>query len=310
VTARRDSGSGFALIVVLWFLVLIASISAYLVANARQETAIARNIAAAAKAEALADAGIAQAAFNQAGSVEELRWKLDGAPHRIPVPGGEVTIRLFDETQKLNPNLASDDLLGALFEAAGAERPVARRAGAAIADWVDRDNDARPLGAEREDYAAAGRTYRPPNLQIETLDELLLVLDVTPELLALARPHLTIHSHVDRPDGMGASPVIQRALLLAPATGDGTLAEGVRQVARSDDPTLTADQRAATEAAEQEAALREAEESAGARIFAVEATARAASGGIFVREAVIRIAPTAPKGYVVLDWRRGETISD
>ena len=38
---------GFALIVVLWFLVLIAAIATYLLANARSETAVARNIRAA-----------------------------------------------------------------------------------------------------------------------------------------------------------------------------------------------------------------------------------------------------------------------
>jgi Tfp pilus assembly protein PilX len=61
---RTEASRGFALLVVLWFLVLIAAIGTYLMANARSETAIARNILAAAHAEALADAGVAQAAFN------------------------------------------------------------------------------------------------------------------------------------------------------------------------------------------------------------------------------------------------------
>ena len=50
---------GFALIVVAWYLVLLAAIGTYLLANARSETAVARNIRSAASAEALADAGIA-----------------------------------------------------------------------------------------------------------------------------------------------------------------------------------------------------------------------------------------------------------
>src|SRR5262245_2771487 len=99
---------GFALIVVLWFLVLIAAIGSYMMANARTETAIARNMRSAASAEALADAGIAQAVFNLTDTVPSNRWRLDGAPHRLRLLDGEVIVRVSDETAKINPNRASD----------------------------------------------------------------------------------------------------------------------------------------------------------------------------------------------------------
>src|SRR5215467_11993537 len=83
---------GFALIVVLWFLVLIAAIGTYLLANARTETAIARNLRAAAGAEALADAGVAQTVFNLSDTVAPNRWKLDGTEHRFRLFDGEVTV--------------------------------------------------------------------------------------------------------------------------------------------------------------------------------------------------------------------------
>ena len=54
------SSQGFALIVVAWFLVLTGAIATYMMANARTETAIARNVVASGSAEALADAAIAQ----------------------------------------------------------------------------------------------------------------------------------------------------------------------------------------------------------------------------------------------------------
>src|SRR5215510_7882839 len=101
MTARkhdeRGLSRGFALIVVLWFLVLIAAIATYLLANARSETAVARNIRAAAIAEALADAGIAQAIFNQTDTIPSRRWELDGEPHEVSLATGSVTIRLYDE---------------------------------------------------------------------------------------------------------------------------------------------------------------------------------------------------------------------
>ena len=213
--ARRVPARGFALIVVLWFLVLIAAIGSYLMVNARTETAIARNIRAAASAEALADAGIAQAAFNLADTVAANRWKLDGAVHRLRLVGSEVTVRLSDESAKINPNHASDALMAALFEAAGVERGRARRLGAAIADWVGPGTNARPLGAKLEEYQAAGRSYGPPNAPIESLDELQLVLGMTPEIFAAVRPYLTIFTESEAPEAKNASPLVQRALLIA-----------------------------------------------------------------------------------------------
>ena len=114
----RRAWRGFALLVVLWFLVLLAAVGTYLMANARSETALAHNVLAGAKSEALADSGIAQAAFNLTDPLPANRWKFDGMPHQMKLPGGEVTIRLDDESKKINPNLAS--------ESAGGAGPLAR----------------------------------------------------------------------------------------------------------------------------------------------------------------------------------------
>ena len=305
---------GFALIVVLWFLVLIAAMSTYLIANARFETAIARNVLAAASAEALADAGIAQTVFDQTDAVESARWPLDGAPHTIRLLEGDVTIRLLDERQKINPNRASESLLAALFEAASVERALSRRIGASIADWVDRDVEARPLGAEREQYGSAGRSYAPPNTLIDHLDELQLVLGVTPQIYASVRPYLSILTDVVRPDGVMAPAVVQRALLLDPQQTARDDELPVPLAAPPEDETLTADQRAAVEAqmeqAEAAAPGEEAVDAPDMPVIAVEVTARSSSGGVFVRHAVLRIDATVPKGYVVLDWRRGDGVND
>src|SRR5262245_8962537 len=106
---------GFALIAVIWFLVLIAAIGTYMLAKARSETSLARNIRPAAHAAALADAGVAEAVFSHTDPLPANRWALDGAPHALVLAGGQITIRLYDETAKINPNLADDTLLTALF---------------------------------------------------------------------------------------------------------------------------------------------------------------------------------------------------
>jgi general secretion pathway protein K len=317
---RVRSSQGFALIVVAWFLVLTAAIATYMMENARTETAIARNVVAAASAEALADAAIAQTIFNQSNEVEADRWKRDGEPHVIALLGGQATIRVYDETKKINPNLASPALIAALFEAAGVARSSARDIGAAIADWVDRDMAPVPYGAEAIQYTRAGRSYAPPNVPIESLDELQLVLGVTPERLALVLPYLTLHTKSEQPEATNAPPVVQRALLLlrrSPTSGP----DAANVAAAPQGGTLTADERAAEEeggataqaTAPQEtgqpAQAQSAEQAAQAeRIIEVNIVARSSNGGIFVRDAVLRLDSMSAKGYAVLAWSRGDLV--
>jgi len=53
----------------------------------------------------------------------------------------------------------------------------------AILDWIDADDDARQLGVERDYYAALPHPYAPRNASLGSIEELLLVRDVTPALL-------------------------------------------------------------------------------------------------------------------------------
>jgi general secretion pathway protein K len=271
-------------------------------ANARSATAIARNIGAAATAEALADAAVAEAVFNQTARTPAHRWKLDGEPHLISFPDGEAIIRLYDENQKINPNHASDTLMAGLFETAGIERALARRLGASIADWVDSEIEPRPLGAEMQQYTDAGRTYGPPNAPIESIDDLQLVLGMTPEILALVRPYLTILTESEKLEGNNPSPIVRRALALAARLQTGADGEASDNEGRDDAPVVSPLTSIAVATSTSAAA------GAGAgddEIVRLEVTARASNGGIFVRDTVLKLDSNSPKGYVVLDWRRG-----
>ncbi len=53
----------------------------------------------------------------------------------------------------------------------------------AILDWLDTDDDARELGAEIAYYSGLDPPYAPKNGPMETVEELLLVRGITPELL-------------------------------------------------------------------------------------------------------------------------------
>ncbi|QDT68717.1 General secretion pathway protein K [Planctomycetes bacterium MalM25] len=53
----------------------------------------------------------------------------------------------------------------------------------AILDWLDEDDEVRSLGAERDYYSTQEPPYAPQNGPLTTLEQLLMVKDVTPELL-------------------------------------------------------------------------------------------------------------------------------
>lgn len=53
----------------------------------------------------------------------------------------------------------------------------------AILDWLDEDDEPREFGAEIEHYSSLTPAYAPKNGPLETVEELLLVRGVTPELL-------------------------------------------------------------------------------------------------------------------------------
>lgn len=53
----------------------------------------------------------------------------------------------------------------------------------AILDWVDGDDDIREFGAESDYYSSLAVPYEAKNGNLESLDELLMIRDITPELL-------------------------------------------------------------------------------------------------------------------------------
>lgn len=65
----------------------------------------------------------------------------------------------------------------------------------AILDWIDTDDEPRMLGAERDYYSTLNPPYAPRNGSLGSIEELLLVRDVTPALLF--GPDLNRNSIID-----------------------------------------------------------------------------------------------------------------
>lgn len=268
---RAEARSGFALVIVLWGLVLIGLVITQLTAGGRFQTRIAGNEAGAATAAAAADGGIHEAVFYLTQADRRLRWEPDGQVHRLSIGRADVTIRVFDISGLINPNLAPPPLLAALLRGVGVPSGQAATLAAAIVCWRDPSAAARPgaVGGEA-DYRAAGKDYGPPGAPMENLEEMGRILGMTPAILAAIRPHLSLRAPSDYPSPMAADPVVARALAEASRTTETASARtpGVRG-----NPTV--------------------------RIIA---SAVVAGGSRFVRDAVVRVSPSLQNGFQILDW--------
>ena len=99
---------------------------------------------------------------------------------------GGIRYGLENESARLNLNtvlladqLEEDGGRKMLMTLPGMTEPIAD----AILDWIDPDDEPRMLGAEREYYSALSPAYAPRNGPLGSIEELLLVRDVTPALL-------------------------------------------------------------------------------------------------------------------------------
>jgi general secretion pathway protein K len=262
--AARPGDRGFALLIVLWALVLLALIVAELGTSGRMESKIARNLMANAQAEAAADGALHQAIFHLADGSNQA-WQPDGVLRRLAVGPVPVDLRIEDEVGKVNPNLADPALLQALLVVLGADQRLAQTVTQGIVDWRGGNPPDQQAGVAQR-YQAAGLRYQPSFAPFESVDDVGLVLGLPPDLAARLEPHLSVHQ-IGVADPARADPVVARALAQLPgATSQATPAVPMAY-----------------------------------RSVMITAVARPV-GGLFTRRAVVRIGPGLPRGYALLTW--------
>jgi general secretion pathway protein K len=300
---RRGAGRerGFALLVVLSALGLLAVVAASFAQIARTHIRLAAVASEGAKAEALADAGVQMVVLDLVGAREspptERRFALDATPLSCtPGEGAVVTVAVQDEAGKVDVNIATPQLLRALVLGLGLSGGEA--AVDAILDYRDEDDNRRVSGAERPEYRAAGRTG-PRNAPFIAVEELSSVLGITQQDADRLRPFVTIHSGLPAIDanvaanelvgiiargfGEGGAP----SLLQREDTPVGDLSMPGRHGGLLPPQFLSASTR---------------------RAFSVRSQARMATGATFVREAVIEFVATSASALRVRRWFRASAI--
>jgi general secretion pathway protein K len=129
-------------------------------------------------------------------------WKPDGTPHTVDMGGGGYTARIIDESGKISLNGLTDAsgiVLKKLLTNQGVASEHADIIVDSILDWRDADDLHRLSGAESDYYLSLAKPYKARNADFETLEELILVKGITPEILygtGSTRgiiPFLTVH---------------------------------------------------------------------------------------------------------------------
>ena len=201
---------GFALVIVLWSLGMLALLGSQLTATARVQMRLATQARDQAMAEAAADGAIREATFILLGGG---RIGLAGGSLRVRIGDAAVDIVAEDEAAKINPNVVSKDVLRDLLVALGVDQPRAARLAGEIADWRIRSQASILGGLKIDQYRDRGLPYRSGDHAFYSLDEMALLPDMTPDILDRLRPWLSVYHEGGVNDASGTS-------LAAAAIGD------------------------------------------------------------------------------------------
>lgn len=196
---------GYALVVVLWSLVLLSTVTASYHASARTEAKLLRQSLYRAQAQALAEAGMWIALREHQQSGQAAARRAASLERSVELDGAIIDVSIRDAAGKINLNVANAELIDALL--AGADMLQAERAAlvGAIVDWRDADNLRAAGGAEDEDYRRAGLGYESKDAPFATVDELRYVRGMTPALWQRISPSLTVHGTHSRVNPAAAS---------------------------------------------------------------------------------------------------------
>ncbi len=220
--ARRfaaPSAGGFALLIVILAVGLLALFGTELTVASRDQIRIAMATRDEAIVKAAADGGVRQAIFDLTANPDSLV----GHSVRLRIGDAAVTLSIEDEASKINPNSVPRDVLRRLLLAVGVDPPNAAQLAAEIVDWRGLGRVSVLGGPKDARYQELGLPYGTGKHAFSSLSELGLVADMTPEMLARLRPWVSIHQEGNAVPGSEQTPVSE-TIADSAATGKDPLA--------------------------------------------------------------------------------------
>ncbi len=140
---------------------------------------------------------------------------------------GFIHYSISDENGKININTASRDVLIKALAASGLSLGMERDTIVdSILDWVDKDDRHRVNGAESDYYEGLSPAYTAKNGPIDSLEELLRIKGVTPELFYGSEEYKSQESSdAENAPGMARIFTVQRVSQFNPNTAERAVLE-------------------------------------------------------------------------------------
>lgn len=284
---------GAALLIVLWFLVLISALAVAVSGTVRTEIHLVRNLVEEARARHIAQAGVYHAVLTLLDPKAAAHLIADGSViGELELYGAKLRLRIRDECGKVDINTGWGSLVTGLLTAHGEER--AFELSQAILDWRDPDHQRRIKGAEDDDYVAAGLPYGARDGLFETIEELQQVRGMTVPLFERLARDVTVDCLNAGIDPLAASPAVLASIPdIDPAT-IGQFLRARREAAAGGEqapiPRLQFRGKYVVTSPDQ--------------VYSIESTAELPSGARVAWNAIVWLTGDATRPFLFRSWRR------
>jgi general secretion pathway protein K len=148
--------------------------------------------------------------------VKKNAWKPRHEPYSLELGGKPYHVFIEDEASKLNVNLLTKenrDIFERLLMVRGIDQQDARAITDNLLDWLDEDDRAQTSDSESKYYASLSEPYPPRNGPLTSLEELILVKGVSPEVYERIKNDLTIYGNEMKIDINSASREVIYAII-------------------------------------------------------------------------------------------------
>jgi len=179
---------------VVWGLGLLAAIALSLLWSGNMSYSLVRNSLEVATINATVEAAVNRAVVGLLDTQPERRWRADGTAQNFEFEGIPIRVSIQDELGRIDLNQAEEPVFVGLLQSAGLDLNSATGLADKILDWRTATSLKHLNGAKEPEYRASGSAFRPRNGPFQSVDELLLVMDMTLALFRRIEPALTVYS--------------------------------------------------------------------------------------------------------------------